>query len=357
MAIKKVTGDPEIDAIISSLHKQFGKTDLITVGPNREPVKAIPTGAMALDIATGIGGIPVGAIVEIFGPESSCKTSLSLKILASYMQNRKALGHEERKPLIIDLEHTMGVGLMQGLGLDPDEVIFTRPDTAEEAFQTIIDLVKTGRIGIVLVDSVDAAQSMTQIKRKVGEVHMGGISKIMSEVLRELSKLCSKTETTCIFINQIRQNPGTHMGNPNVTPGGKALPFYSSLRLGTLPHKPSANVPNAMLTRLRIKKNKVASPRSDIVEFDFIYAKGPDPVLDVITTAKSLDLAYFGGSHFMVKWPEGDGSAERIASGGTIGAAAYLRKNPKTMEKLKTACLQTAGITPILHTIEAIKES
>jgi recombination protein RecA len=339
MGIKKVTGDPHIDAVIGQINKTFGRS-LVTLGPSREPVKAIPTGSLGLDIGIGVGGIPVGRVVELFGLPSSGKTSLALEIAARYQEVKESLGQKDRWVLVIDLEHSITIDFLTSIGLDPDEVIWCKPNTAEEGFNTLIDLTKTGKIGFAVVDSVDAAQTGAVLKKKVGEDQIGGIAKAMSRLLREYAPLCEETNTTCIFINQVRSNPSPFGGQ--VTPGGYGLPFYSSVRINALKGKPSPDVPNALRMRVKIVKNKVYAPRHDEIAFDFMYAKGINPYIDLINVAKELGISRFAGQTFKVKWPSGE--EETVCSGGKHGVIAELTENPELFEKIKHACLVAGGV-------------
>lgn len=345
LVAKKITGDPEIDAVAASLEKQFGRLDFITRGPGKKRVIPIPTGSLALDIALGIGGIPRSRIIEIFGPESSGKTSLAIKIAERYDKLKHTWGDEDRWILIVDVEHTITLDLLEGIGLDPKNIIFVTPDTGEQALQAMIDFCKTGRIGLAILDSIDAIQTEAQLKKKMGENEMGGASKILNRFMREFSKTCSNTETTAIFINQLKYNPGAMFGSPEVTPGGTGPKFYASLRLKTLPGKPSKNRPSFSM-RVRTIKNKVAPPRQEPVQFEFLYAEGPDEGYDIINAAKELDIAYHAGSSFMVRWP-GEADATKIASGNTDAVRDYLVEHPELLAKLRNACLEVAGVPSI----------
>ena len=341
MAIKKVTGDPGIDAIIGSLEKQFSKENMITLGPSRKPIGAVPTGALGLDIHIGIGGVPRGRITEIFGPESSGKTSIALSIAYQYEQHKASWGHDDRWVLIVDVEHSITIEQIAGIGLDPDRLIFVSPDTGEEALQTILNLVKSERIGLAVFDSIDAVQTESQLKKKMGENEMGGASKILNRFMREFSKVCKNTDTTVIFLNQLKYNPGAMFGSPEVTPGGTGLKFYASLRLKTMPGKPSDKQSGAFRMRVKIIKNKVSPPRSDPAEFDFIYIKGPDPCFDLVTVSKNLGIGKLS-TVFSVLWP-GDSDFTTISKGGLAGAIEFLRANPDVQDRLRTVCLNQAA--------------
>lgn len=340
---QKIIGDPELDAIAASIEKQFSKKGLISLGPSRERVTPIPTGSLNLDIGLGIGGIPRGRIIEIFGPESSGKTSLAILMASVYEQVKHQWGAEDKWVLVDDVEHTITIDLLEGIGLDPNRIIFARPDTGEEALQIMMDMTKSGRIGMAILDSIDAIQTEAQLKKKMGENEMGGASKILNRFMREYSKICDNTQTTAIFINQLKYNPGAMFGSPEVTPGGTGVKFYSSIRLKTMPGKPSAALKDAFTMRVKTIKNKVAPPRQDPISFEFLYAKGPDPYFDVITTAKELNIAYFGGANFMVRWPGADAAAN-LCKGGMVGARQFLLNNPEIYRDLRNACLTVAGV-------------
>jgi len=342
MAIKKLTGDPEIDSIISQIHKNFKKEELITIGPNREPIKVIPTTSLGLDIALGIGGLPVGRIIELYGAESSGKTSLALAIAANYEKIKSTLGHENKWFLIIDLEHSLRADFVESFGIDIDKILYIKPDTAEEAFQSMLDLTKSGKIGLVLFDSIDSAQTEAQLKKKIGENEMGGISKPMSRLMREYSKLCENTETTAIFINQIRQNPGQMFGSSEVTPGGNAIKFYASLRIKLLKGKPSTVISKAINMRAKIIKTKIAMPYPNEVEFAFRYAQGIHQAYDLMEVAKTLGVISFAGPSCKVCW-ESDSSDETLCSGGKAGFLELVNTNPETVDRLKARCWEVAS--------------
>lgn len=213
MAVKKVVGSPGIDGVINAIEKLFGKSDLITLGPNRSKIGAVSTGSLKLDLGIGIGGLPRGRIIEIYGPESSGKTSLALATAAQYEANKHTWGHQDRWVLIVDAEHSITIEQIEGFGLDPDRIVFARPDTGSEALQIMMDLVKTGEIGFAIFDSIDAVQTEAQLKKKMNEQEMGGASKVLNRFFREFVKTCLKTETTAVFMNQLKYNPGVMFGS------------------------------------------------------------------------------------------------------------------------------------------------
>jgi len=285
MSMTKHTGDPVIDSVINQLNKKFSK-DLVTLGPVIRDVPGVSTGSLGLDLALGIGGVPEGRIIEIFGPNASSKTSLCLVIAANAQRK-----HPGKKALIVDVEYTMTESFIAGFGLDMDNILFSQPDTAEEALQVTMDLTKTGGLCAVVFDSIDACQREAMLNKDLGAADVGGISKLASRFFREYSKVCPKTNTTAMFINQIKLNPGAGMyANPETTPGGTALGFYASLRMKAWPIKPSKDTPNAYEAAYKITKSKVAPCPMDKIEFEFIYGRGPDPILDTLNAAKTAGI-------------------------------------------------------------------
>lgn len=209
MAIKKLTGIPEIDMIASAFAKKFGKDDILSMGPKYEKVESISTGSVSLDSILGIGGVPDDRVVEIFGPPSAGKTSLCLQVVKNYVQQK---GYD-RPPVWIDLERTTGLDLVESMGLDPERMIFVYPDTAEEALQLAQDLGKTGKVGVVVFDSIDAAQSEKETKRNMNEVGVADLPRLLSKALRSISKISVDNKVCYLFINQVRTNIGVMYGN------------------------------------------------------------------------------------------------------------------------------------------------
>jgi recombination protein RecA len=209
MAIKKLTGIPEIDMIAASFAKKFGKEDMMSVGPKYEKVKAISTGSISLDAALGVGGLPSDRVVEIFGPPSAGKTSLCLQVVKQYVD---AYGYD-RLPVYIDLERTTGLDLVKSMGIDANRMLFCYPDTAEEALQLAQDLGKTNKVGVIIFDSIDAAQSERDTKRLMNEMGVGDLPRLLSKALRAISKISVDNDCMYLFINQVRMNIGVMYGN------------------------------------------------------------------------------------------------------------------------------------------------
>jgi recombination protein RecA len=339
-----VKGNLLLKKTIEQLEKKFSKKDFITFGTTKQKIEPVPSGVFSLDLALGIGGWPRGRIVEIYGPESSGKTSLALASIKAYQdwQDQTTEGrelHGGRVALVIDAEHTMVGSFFKSMGVDMDRVLYCRVDTAEEAFQTLLDLGKTGQVGFVLLDSIDALQNQRQLQRDVSEVDVGGISKDTSRFFREYSKIAAENDITSIFLNQLKYNPGARMGNPETTSGGTALKFYSSVRLKTLPQKPSTEVANAFMGRLKIVKNKCSPPIAAEINYHFVYARGVDKPSDLMLNAKTLGIIRHAGQSTLIRTGTGDSDWETLwSTGGKAGFVEALRTNPDMMQKLETMC-------------------
>lgn len=301
MGLKKVTGVPEIDSMIAGFNKNFTK-DAIEELTKYDLRGAISTGSIALDKATGIGGIPMGRITEILGENSGGKTSLAMQILTNAQEMRKTDGDMETMDLVIDLERTITDKFMRGFGIDTDRVLHLRPSSAEAALQLAKDLPKSGKIGVVIFDSVAAGQSLRQQKRNIGEADVGGISKLMHDTLRSVVNTSEETGTTYIFINQITYKIGVMFGNPETSPGGEALKFYSSMRLKMMAGKAAPNVPGAMLMRVKFYKNKVAAPFQGQVPIVFYYGKGVDRDAEVMDLARTAGILKHSAGQSKVQW-------------------------------------------------------
>ena len=332
MAIKKITGIPEIDAIANSISKKFGKDNAISLGPKYEKVKAISTGSVTLDSALGVGGLPSDRVVEIFGPPSAGKTSLCLQVVKSYVDT---YGYD-RVPVFVDLERTTGLDLIKSMGIDPDRMVFCYPDTAEEALQLCQDLGKTGKVGVIVFDSIDAAQSERDTKRLMNEMGVGDLPRLLSKALRAISKISVDHDCLYLFINQVRMNIGVMYGNPETTSGGNAIPFYASVRL-RVSSKPSSSAPNTLAMKVKVVKNKVAPALNKVAEFEFECAKGTDKVMDVIGLAKDMGFVRFAGS--AVKWQNPlTAEEETLCTGGKLGLKALIEQEPKYFDHFKLIC-------------------
>lgn len=332
MAIKKITGIPEIDAIANSMSKKFGKDNAISLGPKYEKVKAISTGSVTLDSALGVGGLPSDRVVEVYGPPSAGKTSLCLQIVKSYVDT---YGYD-RVPVFVDLERTTGLDLITSMGIDANKMVFCYPDTAEEALQLCQDLGKTGKVGVIVFDSIDAAQSERDTKRLMNEMGVGDLPRLLSKALRTISKISVDHDCLYLFINQVRINIGVMYGNPETTSGGNAIPFYASVRL-RVSSKPSSDAPNTLAMKVKVVKNKVAPALNKVAEFNFECAKGTDKIMDLIGLAKDMGLVRFAGS--AVKWQNPAlNEEETLCTGGKLGLKALIEEDPRYFEHFKLIC-------------------
>ncbi len=307
-----------LDAALAQIEKQFGKGSVMKLGSsNIAPVDSIPTGALSLDLALGVGGMPRGRVVEIYGPESSGKTTVALHIVAEAQK----LGG---MAAFIDAEHALDPVYAKNLGVDIEELLISQPDTGEQALEIAEALVRSGAIDVVVVDSVAALVPRAEIEGDMGDAHVGLQARLMSQALRKLTGVVSKSNTCFIFINQIREKVGVMFGNPETTSGGRALKFYASVRLDVRRGDVIKNGAEMIGSRAKVKvvKNKVAPPFKQ-AEFDIMYGKGiskSGSLLDVGVEMKIIDKA---GSWFSY-------NGERIGQ-GRENAKEYLENNPQVM--------------------------
>ena len=313
-----------LDAAILQIEKQFGKGAIMKLGEKKiEPIEVIPTGCLTLDYALGIGGIPRGRIIEIYGPESSGKTTVSLHILA---EAQKMGG----TAAFIDAEHALDPIYAQKLGVDCAERYVSQPDNGEQALDICETMVRTGAVDIVVVDSVAALTPKAEIDGEMGDNHVGLQARLMSQALRKLTAIVNKSKTSVIFINQLREKVGVMFGNPEVTPGGKALKFYSSIRLDVRKVdtiKDGANIVGNR-TKVKVVKNKLAPPFR-VAEFDIVYGEGISREGCLLDLALQFDLIQKTGSWFSYH-------DEKIGQ-GKENAKDYLKKNPEVYAELEKA--------------------
>ena len=305
-----------IELALSQVEKQFGKGSIMKLGESvKMNVESVSTGSLDLDIALGIGGVPRGRIVEIYGPESSGKTTVALHIIAEAQRN----GGEAA---FIDAEHALDPVYAKNLGVDTENLIVSQPDTGEQALEIAETLVRSGAIDIVVVDSVAALVPKAEIEGEMGDAHVGLQARLMSQALRKLAGAISKSKTTAIFINQLREKVGIMFGNPETTPGGRALKFYSSVRLEVrkVDNIKQGNDIVGNRTKVKVVKNKVAPPFKQ-AEFDIMYGEGISREGSVLDVAVNNDIVQKSGSWYSY-------SDTRIGQ-GRENAKQYLKDNPE----------------------------
>ena len=316
-----------LQTTLKQIEKRFGTGAIMRLGERpRQQVEVIPTGSLALDLALGIGGIPRGRIIEIYGPESGGKTTLALHIVA---QAQKAGG----VAAFVDAEHALDPVYARQLGVDVDNLLLSQPDTGEQALEIVELLVRSGAVDVIVVDSVAALVPRAEIEGEMGDSHVGLQARLMSQALRKLTGVLAKSNTSAIFINQIREKVGVMYGNPEVTTGGRALKFYSSIRLDVRrkgqPIK-KGDQPIANVVRVKVTKNKLAPPFRE-AELELYFGRGIDPVADLVTVAADQGVIQKSGSWFSY----GD---IRLGQ-GKEKAADYLRENPDLIEEIRAKVL------------------
>ena len=311
-----------LDEAFKLIEKQYGKGAVMVLGDERvKKIDAIPTGAINLDLALGIGGIPRGRIIEIFGPESSGKTTLSLHILAEAQK----LGGVAA---FIDAEHALDIQYAKKLGVDVDNLIISQPDTGEQGVDIVDSLVRSNAVDIVIVDSVAALVPRAEIEGDMNDAQMGLHARLMSKALRRLTGAISKSGSTIVFINQLREKIGNPYGNPETTTGGRALKFYSSVRLDIRKVEVLKEGENAVGNKVKVKivKNKVAPPFKT-VEFDIMYGEGISKLGTILDLAADYDIIKKAGSWYSYE-------SEKIGQ-GREKAKAFLKENPKILEEVE----------------------
>ncbi|MBZ4414895.1 recombinase RecA [Myxococcus sp. RHSTA-1-4] len=323
-----------IELAMSAVERQFGKGSIMRLGkdePLMRDVQAISTGSISLDIALGVGGVPKGRIIEIFGPESSGKTTLCLHIVAEAQKRGGICGY-------VDAEHALDVGYARKLGVRTDDLLLSQPDTGEQALEIAEMLVRSGAIDVLVVDSVAALVPKAELEGEMGDAHMGVQARLMSQALRKLTGTIAKSQTCVIFINQIRMKIGVMFGNPETTTGGNALKFYASQRLDIRRIGAIKNGESVVGSRTRVKvvKNKVAPPFKE-VEFDIMYGTGISREGDLIDLASNENIVEKSGSWFSF-------NGERIGQ-GRENAKDYLKEHPEVAKDIEGRVLEKYGIT------------
>ncbi|MBN1520937.1 MAG: recombinase RecA [Candidatus Aureabacteria bacterium] len=321
-SIEKGTKEKAMKSTVAQIEKQFGEGTIMKMGEGvKIHVATISTGSLSLDIATGIGGIPRGRIIEIFGPESSGKTTLALQIVANAQKAGGIAAY-------IDAENALDPTYARKIGVSIEEILVSQPDSGEDALTIAEMLVKSNAIDVIVIDSVAALVPRAELEGDMGDKHVGLQARLMSQALRKLTSSINKSRTSCVFINQIREKIGVMFGNPETTPGGRALKFYASMRLNirrisTI--KTSSDEVIGNRTLVKVVKNKLAAPFKS-AEFDIIYNEGISREGDVLDLAVKNSLVEKKGSWFSI-------GEERIAQGRS-GAVSELKTNKKLFEKL-----------------------
>ena len=311
-----------LEMAMSQIEKQFGKGSVMKLGEFKAmEIEAIPTGALSLDIALGIGGVPRGRIIEVFGPESSGKTTLALHIVAEAQK----MGGEAA---FIDAEHALDPVYAKKLGVDIDNLIVSQPDTGEQALEITESLVRSGALDVIVVDSVAALVPKAEIDGDMGDSHMGLQARLMSQALRKLAGAINKSKTVLIFINQLREKIGIMFGNPETTTGGRALKFYASVRMDIRKIENIKQDGEVKGNRVRVKviKNKVAPPFRE-AEFDVVYGQGISKEGNILDMAVNLDIIQKAGSWFSY-------NGERIGQ-GRENVKTYLKENPELLKEVE----------------------
>ena len=311
-----------LEEVMKSIRKEFGDMAVLRLGDAADKsIEAIPTGCLALDMALGVGGLPRGRIVECYGHESSGKTTLALHVVANAQKSGGTAA-------FIDAEHALDPGYARKIGVNLDDLIVSQPNSGEEALTICEQLVKSGAVDVVVVDSVAALTPQAEIDGEIGDAHVGLQARLMSQAMRKLTATLAQTNTLCIFTNQVREKIGVMFGNPETTPGGKALKFYASCRLqvqriGAIKDKDGQVVGNR--TRVKVVKNKVAAPFTE-AEFDILYSCGISREGSILDAALARGIVEKRGSWFAY----GD---TQIAQ-GSLAAIEYLKANPEVASRI-----------------------
>ena len=322
MAEKKA-GNTQLDAVLNQIRKEFGEAAIIRMGDAeaKKDIPVIPTGAFSLDLALGVGGLPRGRVVEVYGQEASGKTTLALHIIANAQKTGGLAA-------FVDAEHAMDPNYARRIGVDLDNLLVSQPNSGEEALTITEQLVKSGALDVVVIDSVAALTPQAEIDGNMGDAHMGLQARLMSQAMRKLTSAISQTKTLCLFTNQVRDKIGVMFGNPETTPGGKALKFYASVRLqvqriGAIKDPTGTVIGNR--TRVKVVKNKVAPPFTE-AEFDILYSRGISWEGSVLDAAIARNVVAKRGSWLSFE-------SEQIGQ-GAIAATEFLRSNPEVVDRI-----------------------
>ncbi len=322
-----------LELAIQSIEKQFGKGSIMRLGTGQglhEGIQAIPTGSLSLDIALGIGGIPKGRVIEIYGPESSGKTTLALTAIAECQRQGGTAA-------FVDAEHALDVEYARKLGVDVENMLISQPDTGEQALEIVDMLIKSSAVDILIVDSVAALVPRAELEGEMGDATMGAQARLMSQALRKLTGSINRSKSTVVFINQVRMKIGVMFGNPETTTGGNALKFYASVRMDVRRIAAIKNGDEVVGNRTRVKvvKNKVSPPFKE-VEFDILYGKGICKEGDLLDLATNMNLVEKSGTWYSY-------SGERLGQ-GRDAAREFLKANPKLLVDIREKVMKAKGI-------------
>ena len=321
-----------LDAALGQIEKQFGKGSVMKLGDSGKNmnVQTVPTGSLSLDIALGLGGVPRGRIIEIYGPESSGKTTVALHMVAEVQKRGGIAG-------FVDAEHALDPAYAKNIGVDIDELYISQPDNGEQALEITETMVRSGAMDIIIVDSVAALVPKAEIEGDMGDSHMGLQARLMSQALRKLTAVVSKTNCIVIFINQLREKLGVMFGNPETTTGGRALKFYSSIRMDVrrIESLKQAGEVVGNRTRVKVVKNKVAPPFKE-AEFDIVFGKGISRVGDILDLAVKLDIIQKSGAWFAY-------NNAKIGQ-GRENAKLYIEEHPEMMAEVEHQVREHYGL-------------
>jgi recombination protein RecA len=352
--------DAALETMLKGLERRFGTGIVMRLGDAEAlDVESIPTGSLSLDIALGIGGVPTGRIIEVYGQESSGKTTLCLHVIAEaqklghicgFVDVEHAIDPEYAKRIGVDVEHAIDPEYAKRIGVDVDNLYVSQPDTGEQALEVAEGLISSGTMKVVVVDSVAALVPRAEIEGEMGDSHMGLQARLMSQALRKITGPVSASGTTLIFTNQIRQKIGVLFGNPETTSGGMALKFYASMRLETrrLQALKEGNVVVGNRTRVSVRKNKVAPPFRQ-AEFDIMYTKGIDAISDILDLAEEYDLVERRGAYYRYN--------DELLGQGRNSAVKALEDQPDVVEALRQTIKEKTGLVKPVEPEAAAEEA
>ncbi len=333
-----------LDAALSQIEKQFGKGSVMKLGDSgaNMNVETVPTGCLSLDIALGLGGIPKGRIVEIYGPESSGKTTVALHMVAEVQKRGGIAG-------FIDAEHALDPVYAKNIGVDIDNLYISQPDNGEQALEITETMVRSGAVDIIIVDSVAALVPKAEIDGDMGDAHVGLQARLMSQALRKLTGVISKSNCTVIFINQLREKVGVMFGNPETTTGGRALKFYSSIRMDVrrIESLKQAGEVIGNRTRIKVVKNKIAPPFKE-AEFDIMFGKGISREGDILDLAANENIINKSGAWYAY-------NGNKIGQ-GRENAKLYLKEHPEVMTEVEQKVREQHGMTGGTAALETVPE-